>query len=117
MARKVSNERSVKVSVPANTTIEAGDFVYLGGFLGMALSSVKTGAGETSEVVLEISSGVYEIEDSKIEGTLTKGEKVYFNPETGKFTNSSTDTILAGVVVDVFNGGVYIWFNPVLALI
>lgn len=51
---KISDGKSVKVTVPESITIEAGKFYLLDGFLGCAFQSVTTGAGETAEVVLNI---------------------------------------------------------------
>ncbi len=51
---KISDGKSVKVTVPENTTIEAGKFYLLDGFFGCAMQSVTTGVGQTAEVVLNI---------------------------------------------------------------
>ena len=51
---KISDGKSVKVTVPENTTVEAGKLYLLGGFFGAAMQSVTTGTGETAEVILNI---------------------------------------------------------------
>lgn len=83
---KVSDGKSVKVTVPENTTIEAGKLYLLDGFLGFALQSVKTGAGETGEVVLNIEQAEYETDQVTEEDTMAVGTAVYWDNSTKKLT-------------------------------
>lgn len=64
MGRHLSDGKSVKVVVPAETTIEAGKFYALGGFVGMAMFGVITGVGETAEVVLEVDFAEYAVKQT-----------------------------------------------------
>lgn len=80
MGRKVSDGQSVKVVVPESTTITQGEFVLLGGFFGLAVRGLTTGAGETKEVVLNIESGEYETSQIAAEPvTFNAGDLLYFD--------------------------------------
>lgn len=61
MGRRLSDGKAVKVTVPQNTVIVEGLWYALGGFVGMAMFAVETGAGETAEVVLEVDLAEYAI--------------------------------------------------------
>lgn len=79
MGRKVSDGRSVKVTVPENTTIEQGKFYLLDGFFGMAVQSVTTGVGQTAQVVLNIEEAEYETSQITVADAFNKGDKVYWD--------------------------------------
>ncbi len=108
---KVSDGKSVEVSVPANSDLKAGQFAYLDGFLGVITRDVKTAANETAKAILIIEVAEYEtdqIDDSK---TFAKGDKVYWDNTNKRFTTDTTG-IFAGVVTnaeDSDSNGV-IWF-------
>jgi len=101
-AAKVSDGKSVRVTVPATTTIEAGKFYLLDGFLGCAFQSVTTGAGEIAEVILNIEQAEYETDqiDTDTSPTLTfaKGTLIYWDADNNRFTETSTGNRLAGRV-------------------
>lgn len=86
MGRKISDGKSVKVTVPENTTIEPGKFYLLDGFFGMAVRGVTTGVGETAEVVLNIEQGEYETSQITTTDAFNKGDKVYWNDTTKLLT-------------------------------
>lgn len=88
MGRKVSDGRSVKVTVPQNTTIEAGKFYVLDGFFGLAVQSVTTGAGETAEVVLNIEQAEYETSQITAADAFAKGDPVYWDAATSLLTTA-----------------------------
>lgn len=104
---KVSDGKSVRVKVPEKTTIEAGLFYYLGGFFGTAMESVKTSAGETSEVVLNIEQAEYESDQIEKTQAFEPGTKIYFNE--GKFTETK-GTLFAGTVTQGKDVKNTIWF-------
>lgn len=81
---KVSDGKSVRVVVPENTTIEANGFYELGGYFGAAMQSVVTGAGETSEVILNIEQAEYETDQIQTTKEFNAGDLIYFT--AGKFT-------------------------------
>ena len=97
-AAKVSDGKSVRVTVPENTVIEAGKFYLLDGFLGCAFQSVTTGAGETAEVVLNIEQAEYETDQIDTSQTFDKGTLIYWDAVNNKFTETSTENRLAGRV-------------------
>ena len=99
-AAKVSDGKSVRVTVPKNTTIEAGKFYLLDGFLGAAFQSVTTGAEETAEVILNIEQAEYETDQIEIDTlqTFDKGTLIYWNAAGKRFTETSDSNRLAGRV-------------------
>lgn len=111
-AAKVSDGKSVKVTVPENTTIEAGKFYLLDGFLGAAMQSVQTGAGETAEVVLNIEQAEYETDQVNPADTFAKGDKIYWDPTNKYFTTSdgSGANRPAGIVTVPKDSNNVIWF-------
>jgi predicted RecA/RadA family phage recombinase len=106
---KVSDGKSVEVSVPADSDLKAGQFAYLDGFLGVITRDVKTAANETAKAILIIEVAEYEtdqIDDSK---TFAKGDKVYWDNTDKRFTTDTTG-IFAGVVTNAQDGNGVIWF-------
>ncbi len=101
-AAKVSDGKSVRVTVPENTTIEAGKFYLLDGFLGAAFQSVTTGAEETAEVILNIEQAEYETDQIEIDTSQTfdfdKGTLIYWDGTNKRFTETSAGNRLVGRV-------------------
>ena len=95
---KVSDGKRVRVTVPENTTIEAGKFYLLNSFLGCAFQSVTTGTGETAEVILNIEQAEYETDQIDTSQTFTKGTLIYWDAANNRFTETSTENRLAGRV-------------------
>lgn len=120
MARKVSEGKSVKVKVPPSTVVDAGTFVKLGGFLGLALQSVTTGESEIKEVVLDITPGLYETSQIAA-GTYNAGSKLYWDDTNKVFTNDDGDgenPFVGVVVVPKDTSGVIVfYFNPYTAML
>jgi len=109
-AAKVSDGKSVRVTVPQNTVIEAGKFYLLDGFFGCAFQSVTTGAVETAEVVLNIEPAEYETDQINTVDTFAKGDKVYWDSVNNRFTTVATDGVFAGVVTAPKAANNVIWF-------
>lgn len=114
MGRKVSDGKSVKVTVPENTVVEQGKFYLLDGFLGMAVQSVTTGAGETAQVVLNIENGEYETSQVAVADTLAAGAKIYWDNTNKVFTQVAAGNRFAGVVTvgKDANNVMWFWFAP-----
>ena len=110
MGRKVSDGKSVRVTVPENTTVEQGAFALLDGFLGLAAQKVVTGAGETKGLVLNIEPGEYETSQINATQNFAVGTKIYWDSTTKKFTETPT-AVLAGVVTNAKDAGGVIWFR------
>lgn len=98
---KVSDGKSVRVTVPENTTIEAGKFYLLDGFLGVAFQSVQTGPGETAEVILNIEQAEYETDQISASHAFTRGTLIYWDDVNKRFTQTSEGNRLAGRVTEV----------------
>jgi hypothetical protein len=109
---KVSDGKSVKVTVPGSTKVEAGKFYLLDGFLGCAFQSVETGVGETAEVVLNIEPAEYETDQTKTNdrASMTIGEDIYWDKDNKYFTLSATD-IYAGKITSAADENGVIWFK------
>jgi len=110
MGRKVSDGKSVRVTVPENTTVEQGAFALLDGFLGLAAQKVVTGAGETKNLVLNIEPGEYETSQIDATQDFAVGTKIYWDSTAKKFTETPT-AVLAGVVTNAKDAGGVIWFR------
>ena len=97
---KISDGKSVRVTVPGNTTIEAGKFYLLDGFFGCAFQSVTTGEGEIAEVVLNIEQAEYETDQIDTSQTFAKGTLIYWddNVNNKRFTENAQGNRLVGRV-------------------
>lgn len=95
---KTSDGKSVRVTVPENTTIEAQTFALVDDFFGVAMQTVVTGAGETAELTLSIEQAEYETDNITTAETYNVGSKLYYDKATGKFTATATSNRLVGRV-------------------
>ena len=107
---KVSDGKSVRVVVPASTEVVAQQFSLIGGFLGAAMQSVTTGAGETSEVILNIEQAEFETNQISTSQAFAAGTAIYWNATTSKFTETDTDNHLVGRVTAAKDANNVIWF-------
>jgi len=114
MALKIAKGDSIKVTVPAGKNVEAGKFVLINGFLGLALQS----GAEGKEIVLDISKGIYQTSQIKATDTFSVGTKIYWD-NTEVFTTTATDNKFAGIVTagKDSNGVIEFYFVPELALL
>lgn len=113
MARKVSDGRSVKVTVPVGETVTAGQFVLIQGFLGLAVND----ASEGEEVVLNIEQGEYETSQINTADAFNVGDKVYWDATNKQFTtsanadaNGNPQNRPAGRVTQAKDANNVIWF-------
>lgn len=86
---KVSDGKSVKVTVPASREILPQKFYLLDGFFGVATEHVVTGEGETAEVILTIEQSEYETDDIITTDEFARGDTLYF--DGSKFTVAADD--------------------------
>lgn len=107
---KISDGKSVKVTVPEKTKIEAGKFYLLDGFLGCAMQSVETGEGETANVVLNIEQAEFESDQINTSETFAKGTLIYWDDTNKQFTETATANRLAGRVTVGKDANNVIWF-------
>lgn len=110
---KISDGKSVRVKVPKSTTVEAGKFYLLDGFLGVAMQSVTTKANETAEVILNIEPAEYETDQTKEadRATMTVGKDVYWDKNNKYFTLTATDIYAGKVTSDADTKNGVIWFK------
>lgn len=108
---KVSDGKSVRVTVPENTTIEAQKFYLLEGFFGVALESVITGAGITAEIELSLEQAEYESDQITIAEAFAKGTPIFWNNSTGTFTEIATGNRFVGVVASAKDANNVIWLE------
>ena len=107
---KISDGKSVKVTVPENTKIEAGKFYLLDGFFGCAMQSVETSAGETAEVVLSIEQAEYETDQIAETGDFLPGTILFWDEEDGVFTEEDNGNRPVGRVTVGKDENDVIWF-------
>jgi len=111
MGRKVSDGRSVRVTVPASTTVEAGKFYLLDGFFGLAVQSVTTGASETAEVILNCEQAEYETSQITAADDFKKGDPVYWDDSTKLLTTQTgSGNRFVGRVTQAKDANNVIWF-------
>lgn len=95
---KISDGKSVLVTVPASTEVVAQSFVLLDGFFGVAMDSIKTAAGETAEMALNIAQEEYETDQITTADAFAKGDLVYWKVSTKKLTTVAEGNTLVGKV-------------------
>ena len=108
---KVGDGKSVRVTVPASTTIESGLFYELDGFFGTAMQSVVTSSGETAEIVLNIEQAEFETNQITKSEAFEVGTPIYF--VAGKFTKEAgleDVNRLVGIVTQKKDQNNVIWF-------
>ncbi len=111
---KVSDGKSVRVAVPESTAVEAGKFYLLGGFLGVAMQSVTTGAGETAEVILNIEPAEFETDQIKAtdKASMTAGADIYWDDAAGaKHFTVTAKAVYAGKITVAADDNNVIWFK------
>ncbi|GIO33251.1 hypothetical protein J2TS6_43920 [Paenibacillus albilobatus] len=107
---KVSDGKSVRVPVPEKTTIEAQKFYLISGFFGAAMESVTTGAGETSEVILNVEQAEYESDQIDKTQAFAFGTPIYWDATKSQFTETETGNRLVGRVTVAKDAKNVIWF-------
>ncbi|MEX0975044.1 MAG: DUF2190 family protein [Bacillota bacterium] len=125
MGRKTSDGKSVTVAVPAVTTITQGKFVLLDGVLGIAVQGIQTdAAGDVisyngnsvtaglvnPEITLNIEHAEYETSQIDAADAFAKGDRVYWDAGSLRFTTVAGDGIYCGVVTEVKDANGVIWF-------
>lgn len=111
---KISDGKSVRVAVPESTAVEAGKFYLLGGFLGVAMQSVTTGAGETAEVILNIEPAEFETDQIKAtdKASMTAGADIYWDDAAGaKHFTVTAKAVYAGKITAAADDNNVIWFK------
>ncbi|WP_019420183.1 DUF2190 family protein [Paenibacillus sp. OSY-SE] len=107
---KVSDGKSVRVTVPAKTTVEAQKFYLLDGFFGAAMQSVTTGTGQTDEVILNIEQAEFETDQIDTTQAFAAGTQVYWDAAKSKLTETATDNRLVGRITNTKDAKNVIWF-------
>ena len=96
---KISDGKSVDVTVPKSTGTVAGNFYVLDGFFGVALKTIKAEentAGETIALQLEACEYITDQIDTK--QTFAKGADLYFDTKNNVFTDQKVTGYLVGKV-------------------
>ena len=87
---KISDGKSVEVSIPAGTGTVAGNFCVLDGFFGLVLEAIAAAentAGTT--VALQIEQAEYITGQIDTAKTFAKGTALYFDPSKGVLTDDA----------------------------
>ncbi|ENK0558010.1 TPA: DUF2190 family protein [Clostridium botulinum] len=107
---KISDGKSVKVTVPANTEVLAQQFYLLDGFFGVAMESIKTEKGQTEELTLSIEQAEYETDNIVTTESFNRGDLIYWNDTEKKFTTTKDANRLVGKVTVPKDSNNVIWF-------
>jgi predicted RecA/RadA family phage recombinase len=114
---RAADGTSVVVTVPESSEISVGDIVKIDGFIGFAMSSVTTAAGETASLTVRIWPDIYETDQITTTEDFDIGDLVYWNDTTKKLTTTATDMIgpVAKVVTakDANNVVEVLWLHQV----
>ncbi len=99
MGRITGELKTIRVTVPENTAVEQGKFYLLDGYIGMAVQSVTTGAGETKPVILVIDPGVgFETSQINTADAMAIGADLYWDAANKRFTESAAGNRYAAKV-------------------
>jgi hypothetical protein len=101
---KTNDGKSVLVTFGNNATVVRGNFYFEDGFLGQAHESFVNGAAETRDAILTIEPAVYTTDQLTAQEAPARGDKLYFNATTGKFTLVAT-AVFAGIVTSGLGTG------------
>lgn len=92
---KISDGKSVDVTVPAEEGVEAGKFYVIDGFFGLVLKTVKAEENTAGEkVALQLENCEYITDQIVKAKTFAMGAELYFDPAQGKFTDTSKEGVL-----------------------
>lgn len=96
---KVSDGKSVEVTVPAGTGVTAGDFCVLDGFFGAVLKTIKAENNTNGETVaLQIENCEYISSQIDTKQTFAKGADLYFDTSKKVLTDQKVAGYLVGKV-------------------
>lgn len=109
-AAKVSDGKSVRVSVPANSgEVKLQKFAYFGGFLGVATQNLANDAAKAQDLILQIEVAEYETDQIDKTQDFAAGTKIYWDDTNKEFSETPT-AIFAGVVTAAKDANDVIWF-------
>lgn len=92
---KVSDGKSVQVTVPANSGVEAGNFYLIDGFFGAVLKTVKAEDNTAgTKVALQLEPCEYITDQILVSKTFAMGAELYYNKSTKKFTDEAAAGLL-----------------------
>lgn len=90
---KISDGKSVDVTVAASNGVNAREFAVIDGFFGLALKTINAEENTAGEVIaLQIEQAEYITDQIDTTKTFTKGAELYFDPATKKFTDDNKVT-------------------------
>src|SRR5436305_15151443 len=89
MGRWISEGRSVRVTLPANSSVAEGAFAVVQGFLGWAPEGATTGAAQTAALILNIDEGEYETSQIDTALAYNVGDLLMWDPANNRFTSNA----------------------------
>lgn len=102
---KVSDGKSVTVTVPKDYEVEVNELCLIDGHLGFSFQS----ADEGEEVTLNVERGEFETDQIDPSHDYDIGAVVYFDESEGRLTEDETDR-MAGIVTNPKDEDNVIWF-------
>ena len=107
---KVSDGKSVEVTVPESTTVVADTPTLVQGFFGIPVQDVTTGAGETAPLILTIAQMEYEASNITTAEAFAMGAPLYYDANTKLLTTTQATNRLVGRVSKPKDANNVIWF-------
>ena len=109
---KISDGKSVNVTVPAGEGIEAGTFAIVDNFFGLCIQSVNKDENVDGTIIaLQIEQAEYITDQIDTAKTFSKGSLLYFDPNKKIFIDTTvTGAILVGRITEAKDSGNIIQF-------
>lgn len=112
---KVNDGKSVRVTVPAGSSVQAGELVYLDGWIGIAMADVEAAAGGSGEpVALSIEDCVISASKLDDQSTFNALVSCYWDVSEGVVTATETygDPFIGVCVRGLADGTIHIKLAP-----
>jgi len=77
---------AIAVTVPEDVSVDAGEFVYIGGFFGVALQESEEGSED--EIGIQMKPAEYETDQIDVGDDFVKGTNIFFDPVNREFSES-----------------------------
>lgn len=99
MKNYIQNGSTLTYEIPSATTIDAGDVVIIGQFVGVAVNGGTTG----DKIAVNI-AGVYKL-TLKSSVNVDQGDKLYWDSTPGEITKTVTDVFIGTAFEDALGAG------------
>jgi Uncharacterized conserved protein (DUF2190) len=113
MGRRVSDGRSVRVTLPASSVVPQGAFALVQGWLGWAPEGATTGSAQTASLILVVEQAEYETSQLDVAQAYNVGDLVFWDPTNNRFTTATgvTGARRVGRVTSAKDANNVIWIG------